>query len=141
MIHYLDTSALVKRYVDEPGSRSMLPLFRAGNVATVRIAYAEIAAAIARLCRERAMDETERDEIYERLDPDFASMTVVEVRAALVRRVPDLVKRRPLRGFDAIHLVAALTLRDRGAVITFWAADRVLIEAALAEGLRTKLVD
>ena len=140
MIHYLDSSALVKRYVDEAGSASVRPLFRGKSLATARIAYAEIAATIARVCREGHLDDVGRDRILGLLDPDFALMTVVEIRVPVVRRVPDLVRRRPLRGYDAIHLAAALTLSDRGMPVTFWAADRVLTEAAGAEGLRTMLL-
>ena len=140
MIHYLDTSALVKRYVQEAGSASVRALFRGKSLATARVAYAEIAATLARLCREGALDETDRDAIYGRLDADFAALTVVEIRASLVRAVPDLVKRRPLRGYDAVHLAAALVLRDRGIAVTFWAADGALVDAARAEGLRTTLV-
>lgn len=141
MIHYLDTSALVKRYVEEPGSASVRGLFRGKSVATARIAYAEIAATIARLCRENALDEGERDAISARLDPDFAALTVVEIRASLMRRVPGLVARRPVRGYDAVHLVAALAVRDKGVAVTFWAADQRLIDAARAEGLRTTLLE
>jgi predicted nucleic acid-binding protein len=141
LIHYLDTSALVKRYVLEPGSASVRPLFRRKSVATARVAYAEIAATFARLCREGALDEDDRDGIYKRLDADFAALTVVEIRTSLVRRIPDLVRRRPLRGYDAVHLAAALTLRDRGAAVTFWAADTRLVDAANAEGLRTVMLD
>jgi predicted nucleic acid-binding protein len=140
VIHYLDTSALVKRYVSEPGSVSVRPLFRTKDVATSRIAYAEIAATMARLVREGALTESARDAILARLDADFAALTIVEIRAALVRRVPSLVARRPLRGYDAVHLTSALALRDRGVAVTFWAADAVLVDAARAEGLRTMLL-
>jgi predicted nucleic acid-binding protein len=140
LIHYLDTSALVKRYVDEPGSAAVRPLFRGKSVATARIAYAELAATLARVCREGALDESDRDAIYARIDADFAALTVVEIRVPLTRAVPDLVKRRPLRGYDAVHLAAALALRDRGVAVTFWAADGPLVDAARAEGLRTTLL-
>jgi len=140
LIHYLDTSALVKRYVSEAGSASVRPLFRTKDVATSRIAYAEIAATMARLARERALTERARDAILARLDADFAAITIVEIRAALVRRVPSLVSRRPLRGYDAVHLACALALRERVVAVTFWAADAGLVEAARAEGLRTMLL-
>ena len=140
MIHYLDTSALVKRYVSEAGSASVRPLFRTKDVATSRIAYAEIAATMARLARERALTEPARDAILARLDADFVAITIVEIRAALVHRVPSLVSRRPLRGYDAVHLACALALRERVVAVTFWAADAGLVEAARAEGLRTMLL-
>lgn len=140
MIHYLDTSVLVKRYVEESGSAAIRPLFRGRTVATVRVAYAELAATLARLSRRGALDDAARDRIVGRLDHDFAAMTVVEIRPALMKRVPDLVARRPLRAYDAVHLAAALAVRDRGAAVTFWVADTRLADAARAEGLRTMLL-
>ena len=138
MIHYLDTSALVKRYVREPGTAAIRALFRGGkSLATARIAEVELAASLARLHRMGNLTEAARDRIFARLEKDLAALTIVEVRPALVRRVPSLVKIHPLRGYDAVHLAAALVLRDQGAAMDFWAADSTLLTAARAEGLRT----
>ena len=136
MIRYLDTSALVKRYVSEPSSKKVRALFGTATIVTVRIAYAELAATVARLCREGRIDEEARDAVFARLDADFAAMSVVEVRPALVRRIPALVRRQPLRGFDAVHLAAALLLSEQGGAVDFWSADVRLVHAARAEGLR-----
>ena len=140
MIVYLDTSALVKRYVAEPGSALVRDAVRRRQVAVSRIAYAELAAAVARLHREGLLGEEVRDRVLGRLDADFAGMTVVEVRASLVRRVPELVKRRALRGYDAVQLAAALSLSQQGAPIDFWSGDDRLVAAARAEELRATLV-
>ena len=49
----------------------------------------------------------------------------------------DLIRKIPLRGFDAIHLASALTMSSqfRGSIV-FVAADSRLLEAAESEGLR-----
>ena len=48
----------------------------------------------------------------------------------------DLIQRRPLRGFDALHLASALRLKlALGEAITFAAADERLLKAAEAESL------
>lgn len=135
MIHFLDTSALVKRYVAEPGSSEVRRRFRSGTVGAARIAYAELAAALARRRRERGLTAAAFESILERLDEDFAQLVIVEIRPALVARVPSLVRTYPLRGYDAVQLAAALTLRARGAV-ELWAADGALLDAARSEGLR-----
>src|SRR5207302_4844891 len=88
---FLDTSALVKRYVEEPGSASVRRLLRRTSPAVGRVTYAELAAVIARAAREEVIDERYRDAILARLDGDFASFTVVEVRRATLRIVPVLV--------------------------------------------------
>ena len=137
MIHYLDASALVKRYVRESGTAAVRALFTSGkHLATARIAHAEMAVALARLCREGRLSVTGRDAIFAHIDHDLQAMTIVEIRPALVARVPALVSRRPLRGYDAVHLAAALVLREKGIPIDFWVADTVLATAARDEGLR-----
>ena len=137
MIYFLDTSALVKRYVTEPGSAKVRSLFRRQRaIAVARIASAELAAAVARQYREGAVTATTRDTILARLNRDFAQMTVVEIRAAMLARVPTLVVRWPLRGYDAVQLASALTLHTTGVSTTFWSSDADLVSAALGEGLR-----
>jgi len=136
VIYYLDTSVLVKRYVLESGSDSVRRTVRGKTVATCRIAYAELAATAARLAREDLIDVRARDRILARLDGDFAAITVVELRPAVLRKVAEIVKRAPLRGYDALHLASALILAERGASVDFWSADAALVRAAAAEGLR-----
>ncbi len=137
MIYFLDTSALVKRYLTEPGSAEVRSLFRRRRpIAVARIASAELAAAVARQHREGGITETIRDAILARLSRDFAQMTVVEVRASTLSRVPALVVRWPLRGYDAVQLAAVLTLQASGVSTTFWSSDANLVAAARGEGLR-----
>ena len=126
-------------------TRSLRPRFAGASlfrrkrpIAVARIASAELAAAVARQHREGALSETVRDAILARLGRDFAQMTVVEVRAAMLSRVPEIVVRWPLRGYDAVQLAAALTLRASGVSTTFWSSDGNLVTAALGEGLRAK---
>lgn len=136
MIPFLDTSALVKRYIPEKGSDAVRALFRRARPAVVRIAYAEVAAALARLWRAGQVAEDAVRIAIEQMDEDFKMMQVVEVRTALVRRVPALVTARPLRAYDAVQLAAALALRDEGASVQFWTADKKLAESARSENLR-----
>ena len=53
------------------------------------------------------------------------------------RRAAELAVRRVLKGFDAVHLAAALTLRDAVGDdgVAFSSFDAPLNEAAAAEGL------
>jgi len=133
---FLDASALVKRYISEPGSMMVRDLFRRVRPAVTRISYAELAASIARAAREGVIEAEQRDSVLDRLDADFAELTVIEVRRSLVERVPVLVVRHPLRGYDAVQLAAALAVREHGAAVTFWSADEALTAAARVEGLR-----
>ncbi len=70
-------------------------------------------------------------ETYIRLDLDDVLM--------LAR---DLIRRHPLRGFDAIHLASASALRTMLAEdFAFAAADTRLLEAARAERFRALNVE
>lgn len=138
MIHFLDTSALTKRYAEEHGSGAVRALFRSRKrLAVSRLAHAEISAALARKERDGALSRAQADAIFERLGSDFEAFAVVEIKAAIVARVPAIVRRHPLRGYDAVQLACALAIRDAKAAVTFWCTDRELERAALAEGLRT----
>jgi predicted nucleic acid-binding protein len=110
---------------------------RAHPVTVTRIAYAELAASVARAWRGSAITETQRDAILARLAADFGRLAVVEIRSAIVGMVPDLVLRHPLRGYDAVQLAAALSVRATGQSVEFWSSDADLCRAASAEGLRT----
>ena len=134
MIRFFDTSAFVKRYVDEPGSAMVRAALRTHTIAVARATFAEAAAAVARASRLGVMNDAQRDVILDRLPVDFSRLSVIEMRRAVVERVPTLVTRYPLRGYDAIQLASALTLRQTGLAVEVWCADGVLLEAAAAEG-------
>lgn len=136
MIRFFDTSALVKRYVEEPGSAMVRAALRANTVAVARVTLAETAAAVARAARLSAITVAQRDAILSRLPLDFARLQVIEIRPALVSRVSSLVTSHPLRAYDAIQLAAAITLRQAGTAVEIWCADGDLVAAADAEGFR-----
>lgn len=141
MIYFLDTSALVKRYLPEPGSDQVRSLFRRRRrIAVSRIAYAELLAAVSRACREGAVTEAARDSVFAAVKRDFAVLHVTEVKRSLIEKTALLVLRHPLRAYDAVQLASALTWQERGAAVDFWGADGVLVDAARREHLRATLV-
>jgi len=74
MYLYLDTSTLVKLYVDEPDSVDIVDLVKASQVtATSSIAYAEARAAFARRFREKSFNKSAYRLIVSSLDEDWQS--------------------------------------------------------------------
>lgn len=137
MIYFLDTSALVKRYVAEPGSPLVRSLFaRRRKVAISRLAFAEVVAAAARRRREGVLSTRQEEALLKRLEDDLATFTIVEVRQATLNGIPGLCGRHPLRAYDAVQLAAALVLRQTVCAVDFWTTDHALRHAALGEGLR-----
>lgn len=136
MILYLDTSSLVKLYLDEVHSEAVHRWAQEAEVlATSRVAYPETLAALARRWREGDLD----DESFQRVKatfqeqwPAFAALDLNETTAG------ELAITHALRGFDAIHLAAALDLRREAedTLVAFTAFDGRLAQAARAEGLQ-----
>lgn len=135
---YLDTSALVKRFVEERGSPRVAALIlEEGLIATATIAYAEAFAAFARRYRERALSRRGYAAALRSFRREWDAYIRVGLRDDVLRRVRPLVRRHPLRAYDAVHLATALDLQAAvGDPVTFVAADGPLLEAATRERLR-----
>lgn len=134
---YLDTSAIVKRYAEEPGSNRLDTFFRsAPELATAKIAYAEVHAALNRKRREGTLSRTRYDLAVEQFEAEWPGYLRIDLRDDILAMTRDLTRRHPLRGFDAIHLASALYLyRTLTEETTFIAADTQLVRAARAEHL------
>jgi predicted nucleic acid-binding protein len=135
---YFDTSALIKRFVAERGSDAVAALFGAEPlVATSVVAYAEVHAGLARKLRERVLTAGGHRRTTRAFDADWNALLRVGVTEQLLALVPGLVRRHPLRGFDAIHLAAAIRLQaELAESVTFVAADDRLLAAAKGEKLQ-----
>jgi predicted nucleic acid-binding protein len=132
---YLDTSSLVKLYVDEAGSDDVRQdLSAATIVATSAVAYAEARAAFARLRRERALSPLAFRLVKRDFDTDWPSYLAIAPTTALCRTAGELAERYRLRGFDSIHLASYVQVaREAGRVeIRFSSFDRRLNRAAKA---------
>lgn len=137
MILYLDTSALVKLYIDELGSTEVKQRVKAAQiVSTSRVAYVEARAGIARKFRDAELSKTEYNHMLEDLEEDWGSYFIVEVSESVTKLAGQLVHRYPLRGFDAIHLASGLLLKNRSRLeLSFACFDDRLKGAAQMEGL------
>ena len=134
---YADSSAIVKRYYEEPGSLRVRERWAtAERIFTSRVAYAEVHAAMARKHRDGDLPAEMFRRISSAFETEWAAYDQVLVDRATLTEVRRLVRRYPLRGYDAIHLAAALWLRDQiGSSIEFWVADDRLGAAAQRERL------
>lgn len=147
--YYLDASALVKLYIDEPGSEWVETVVRArdandspaNRVAFTKVGIVETAAAFARAERMGRMDSSICRSLFAALMRDSAArFTAIDLNDQLIRVAAHLTQERKLRGYDAIHLATALVLSRRIQEaqlpsLVFVSADELLCQEAAAEGL------
>jgi predicted nucleic acid-binding protein len=110
---YVDSSVLVKRYIREIGTDALnLKMQRALRadvpVLTSVLTYAEIHATLARRLKEQLLRVAEYHAATKRFDSDWRTyLSRVDLLQVVLDLVPELVKKYPLKGADAIHLASA----------------------------------
>jgi len=134
---YADTSALVKLFVTEAGSKATRQrLNEAGLVATSLVARTELGAALARGSRMGYLSEEAATSARQRLEEVWPTWVRIAVDEELVRLGEALAWEHGLRGYDAVHLAAALAwqraIDQPVSLVTF---DRELWDAAEPAGL------
>ena len=138
MIQYLDTSALLKLYLDEPGSAEIRAAVRDQPAFSHIIAYAELRAGLAKAKRLGRVDDEDYRGLLSDLESDWRQINVVRADVPLVRRAGALAEAFALRGYDSVHLAAAESLTvNTGADVLFLCFDEALNRGAGALGLST----
>ena len=139
---YFDTSALIKRYVQEAGRRQVLQLLRRHRCVTSAVLPVELRSGVRRRVAEGSLDAAQVPAILKRVTADRAYWTLIEVTTDVLAAAENLVAGHPLRTIDAIHVASAQTFATRGSIraLLFVSADKRQTEAAAAIGLTAKLV-
>ncbi len=114
MILYLDTSAWVKLYVREAGSKELRACTSKAEVmAASVVAYPEARAAFARLKAAGFSTDAKHQQRLAQLNLDWGNLLRIELLPSVVRSAGDLAEVYGLRGFDSIHLASALWLKEK----------------------------
>lgn len=127
MTTYVDTSALLKRYVDEPDSDVASRLLeREVALVTGRHTVVEVRRNLATLLAGSAVVEARTD-----FADDLRSFAIVELDATTCELAATIAEQTGVRSIDALHLGAALRL---GTSLTFLTFDGRQADAARALG-------
>jgi uncharacterized protein len=132
---YVDTSVVLKLLVDdETGSGAAERLWIDSDyLVCAEIGYTEARAALAAAHRNNRLTARALVTAKRELEDLWDQIDVVVVGTAVVRSAGDLAESDKLRGYDAIHLAAALA----ASVTVFATADDRLLDAARRHGLST----
>lgn len=134
---YLDTSWLVKLYVDEGDAQDVRRAVDSDPTTLVsESSWVEFHAAVARRRREGSLAPRVAGNLVSRFRREWPSRARVAVSHDVLMRAAELVAAHPLRSLDGIHLASAL-LVAKGAPepVRLGAADDRLLAAGRAEGL------
>ncbi len=151
-IYYFDSSAIVKRYVIEPGTPWVRNLCTASEVNGAsrlhsvylgEITRVEVAAALFQKARRSKQINLEAaNDAYKLfLDHLNAEYRVMQLTSPLLQTAAELTQRQILRAYDAVQLALALhvdsLLKRNRMDLIFVSSDEDLLQAAQAEKLAT----
>jgi predicted nucleic acid-binding protein len=143
--YYVDTSALVKRYVDETGSgwlRTKLSAEPLPSIIIVHLAVVEMTSALMRRLREGVLRQAEVSQLQNAFRSDCLDDYEIAIAVGnIIDQANWLLEVYPLRAYDAVHLATAVVANQRLvdsnlAPLVFLSSDDRLNDAASAEGLR-----
>jgi predicted nucleic acid-binding protein len=138
LIIYLDTSALLKQYIQEAGSEDVEKLLAsADSTGTNLLTYVELASAISRAVRMKLVSADEARMTWEDFLVDWELLVRLDVSGQTAKRAAALAWEHGLRGYDAMHLFSALAWQDMvDSPVTVATYDRDLWSAAKKAGMK-----
>jgi predicted nucleic acid-binding protein len=105
---FFDTSAFVKRYVEEPGSDRVQDLCAgADSLALSVLCFPEMISTLNRLVRERKITPTDYADLKTRMLADLEDVQVVNLTPEVVAQAVRFLEESPVRALDALHLGCA----------------------------------
>lgn len=137
MICYLDSSALVKVFLKEPGAPEVQQLMdEAHTIGTVAISRAEVVASFHKAVRLGITPSDEALTVRRRFHTEWSYYFRLPVSDLLIERACNLAWAYGLRGYDSIQLAAAVMWQETLDVPVIMATfDLRLWEAADRAGL------
>jgi len=136
MIVYMDTSSLVKLYIEEEYSRDVrIWAEEAEIIATSRIAYPEILSALNRRFRKGDISRRVLNVLIDGFTREWNDFVIIDFDEIEAGR---LASKYALRGLDAIHLssLKILSSANKNLDLCFTSFDKRLNEAVSKEGFR-----
>ena len=143
-IFFFDSSAVVKRYIQETGTAWVVDTTNpsTGNrIYLTRITGVEVVSAISRQKKAGALSEMVAGTAIEQFRQDFKNQyRVIEVTRSLAERAMMLAETYALRGYDAVQLASGIEVHSLCQILSipsfsFVSADMALNDAAMGEDL------
>lgn len=132
---FFDTSAFIKRYVDEPGSEKVLELISGTDELGLSVLFLpESISTLSRLRRENRISGEEYRALKDSILTDLVDAEICDLTPSVLEHTVTCLETGALRTLGAVHIGSALVYRPA----LFVSADRRQIEVALAQGLKVE---
>ncbi|MEO1297115.1 MAG: type II toxin-antitoxin system VapC family toxin, partial [Cyanobacteria bacterium J06636_16] len=141
-VYFLDSSALVKKYISEVGSAWILNLLRPeteNDFFAAAVTGVEVIAAITRRARGNSISRTDAAVACQRFRKDCQEyLQVIQITDAVITAAIALAEAQALRGYDAIQLAAGCAVNQLSIAsdlppVVFVSADDELNRAAVGQ--------
>jgi len=141
---FFDTSALVKRYYEEPGTEFVDSLVTDDDTKVVltSIAVVETVSAFRRKYNREDIGDDVLDELLASFfDEALSDFLILPTEESLLVNSFELVLDDDLRTLDSLQLSAALSVSENVEELVFVSADKELVSVAENKGLQTQNPD
>lgn len=134
---YFDSSALVKEFVQEDGSKAVQNFMRAqlankqSFLFTAVVTKAEVIAAFTAMRRGRALTQPKYDKALQQFTERWKNFFVVDANVPVINASGDIAKGYKIKGCDAFQLASAVIIEANMLV----SCDKDLNVAAVAKNI------
>ena len=130
---FFDTSAFIKRYVEESGSEEVEKLCNSADDIGVSILLpVEAISTLSRLKREKRLSLDQYNGIKKEFFLDIRDVTMIPLTPSVVKTSIDCLERSALKALDSLHIGCALEYRPD----FFISSDNRQLFAAAKAGLK-----
>jgi uncharacterized protein len=130
---FFDSSALAKRYIEEPGSEKVQELCsQATTIGVSSISLPEIISALCRLKRQSLITNVQYEAGKQALLKDLEDALVCNITPSVIRQAVFILETNQVRTLDALHIACALEWRSE----VFVTSDLRQGNAARTAGLK-----
>lgn len=130
---FFDSSALLKRYLNEKGSDQIKKLFAETDKVFVSIiTHVECASSLKRLLSSNYIDKNEYQRLNMEISLDFPFFETISFDDEIKRTALKVVDKYPLKALDTIQLATLIYVANE--VESFIVCDQKLKKYALKEG-------
>ncbi len=135
---YFDTSALVKRYLNEKGDTKVRGLFdKSERIFVSAVTHVECASAFQRLLQTKFIDKSEYERLMTEIAIDFPFFETVPFDEDVKQIALRVIEKHPLKPLDAIQLASLTYIAEE--IESFVVCDNKLKRCSKEEGF--KIID